>query len=378
MNAEYDLKEENQYATRFVVIPADGNTLGELVLCVAADVKNYAGTPMGSPYSSEMLTAQVKPTNISCPDSLSIGQDEDYTFSVTLEPCAANQTLRVKSQLDFVAEIVSPSVITDENGRAVITVRGLREGASYITITEPVSGLTKIILVNTAGAVDDSIIQPVIATLEDGTVVTNDMVLTVGTKVFLSTQTDGADIRYTLNNTCPCKENALYYSEAIILTEDTMLRAAAWKDGVYSATIKLNLNVRVPECDQHTYGDWVAVDGEYHQHTCTVCGHTETAEHNYTIAGEILTQPTLGVDGLQRFYCDCGEHILITLPQLGDVNEDGKVNMKDWNRMYEHLNEVSELPVYVLHCADVNCDGKVNMKDWNRLYEHLSETNPLD
>ncbi len=62
---------------------------------------------------------------------------------------------------------------------------------------------------------------------------------------------------------------------------------------------------------------------------------------------------------------------------LGDANCDGKVNMKDWNQLYEHLNEVSELTGYEWQCADVNGDGKVNMKDWNRVYEHLSETKPL-
>ncbi len=377
MDAEYDLKEENQYATRFVVIPSDGNTYGQMILSVSADAMNYAGTAMGNVYTSDALFAQVKPTGISCPASLSIGQEENYMFSVTLEPCVANQTLLVESQLDFVAEVVTPSVTTDENGRAVITVKGLREGTSWITITEPVSGLRKNILVNTEGAVDDSIIQPVVATLEDGTVVTNDMILLAGTKVFLATQTEGADIRYTLNNTCPCKADALLYTGPIVLTEDTMLRAAAWKDDLYSATIKLNLNVRVPTCDIHTYGQWVEIDDESHQHTCDVCGNVETANHVYSIEGEVLIQPTVGAEGQQEMFCQCGAKTLITLPQMGDFNGDGKVNMKDWNRLYEYLTEVVEVPDYAVHSVDLNGDGKFNVKDWNRLYEHLGEVNPL-
>ena len=62
---------------------------------------------------------------------------------------------------------------------------------------------------------------------------------------------------------------------------------------------------------------------------------------------------------------------------LGDVNVDGKVNGKDWIRLYEHINETHELNDYQLLCADVNKDGKVNGKDWIRLYEHINETNPL-
>ena len=62
---------------------------------------------------------------------------------------------------------------------------------------------------------------------------------------------------------------------------------------------------------------------------------------------------------------------------IGDINEDGKVNGKDWNRLYEHINETNEITDYELLCADVNKDEKVNGKDWNRLYEHITEVNPL-
>ena len=62
---------------------------------------------------------------------------------------------------------------------------------------------------------------------------------------------------------------------------------------------------------------------------------------------------------------------------LGDVTGDGKVNTKDWNRIYDHVEETSLLTDYALACGDVNGDGKVNTKDWNRIYDHVEETNPL-
>ena len=61
----------------------------------------------------------------------------------------------------------------------------------------------------------------------------------------------------------------------------------------------------------------------------------------------------------------------------GDINGDGKINGKDWNRLYEHINETNLLTEEEFERADVNNDGKVNGKDWNRLYEHINETNPL-
>ena len=62
----------------------------------------------------------------------------------------------------------------------------------------------------------------------------------------------------------------------------------------------------------------------------------------------------------------------------GDVNGDGKINIKDWNILYAYINETITLSSEELQRADVNEDGKINVKDLNRLYEHITETNPLD
>ena len=67
----------------------------------------------------------------------------------------------------------------------------------------------------------------------------------------------------------------------------------------------------------------------------------------------------------------------VTVNLFGDATGDGKVNMKDWSRLYNHISEVELLSDYGLSCADVNQDGKINMKDWARLYAHISETDPL-
>ena len=62
----------------------------------------------------------------------------------------------------------------------------------------------------------------------------------------------------------------------------------------------------------------------------------------------------------------------------GDINKDGKINIKDWNMIYAYISETTELSSEELQRADVNEDVKINVKDLNRLYEHITETNPLD
>ena len=61
----------------------------------------------------------------------------------------------------------------------------------------------------------------------------------------------------------------------------------------------------------------------------------------------------------------------------GDINRDGKVNIKDWNMLYGYINETIKFTEEELKAGDVNEDGKINVKDLNRLYEHITEINPL-
>ena len=62
---------------------------------------------------------------------------------------------------------------------------------------------------------------------------------------------------------------------------------------------------------------------------------------------------------------------------IGDINGDGKINIKDWNMLYRYINETIEFDENQLERADINGDGKVNIKDWNRLYNHITEVDPL-
>ena len=62
---------------------------------------------------------------------------------------------------------------------------------------------------------------------------------------------------------------------------------------------------------------------------------------------------------------------------IGDVTGDGKVNTRDLNRVYAHVNGTNPLNGYEFACGDVTGDGKINTRDLNRLYAHISETNLL-
>ena len=69
---------------------------------------------------------------------------------------------------------------------------------------------------------------------------------------------------------------------------------------------------------------------------------------------------------------------------LGDVNNDTKVNNKDWGIILNHVNHIEPfegLPTWedpdvydkdVFYAADVNKDNKVNNKDWGIILNHVN------
>ncbi|SFD86155.1 hypothetical protein SAMN05216238_1053 [Lentibacillus persicus] len=112
-------------------------------------------------------------------------------------------------------------LVRDENAAL-----GLTEGATYDSITgivQEFNGDYQILPRDTADIVaDDSVVQPVTATPEAGTIPS-------GTAVELSTTTEGAAIYCTTNGDDPL-ENGTLYQEPITVNDDVTIRAAATHD----------------------------------------------------------------------------------------------------------------------------------------------------
>lgn len=247
LNAEYDLEETTQYATRFAITSSGGELSGSITVTVDGAARNYAGTPMTGAYTSPALPVSARPTGIAAPDTVSVVLREATGIPVTLRPGVAGQKLTVESLSPALVTVSTAEVTTGADGSAEITLTGILPGSGLVRISDPASGLSKTVTVN-VGTVKEVppvvSVEPVTAVLEDGTVVTGGMTVPMGAKIRLQTQTPDAVIRYTLNDTCPCTEEALTYNTPITISGDTVLRAAAYKDGVYSETVRLELSIQ--------------------------------------------------------------------------------------------------------------------------------------
>ena len=62
--------------------------------------------------------------------------------------------------------------------------------------------------------------------------------------------------------------------------------------------------------------------------------------------------------------------------QIGDVNLDGKVDVKDATALQRYLAEIASLTDKQLAVADANGDGKINVSDVTAIQRYVAEVIP--
>ena len=135
-------------------------------------------------------------------------------------------------------------------------------------------------------------------------------------------------------------------------------------------------------CLNHEYVTAVTepncVDNGYTTHTCTICGDSyvtdERAALGHDVTYEVETAPTLEAEGALSAICErCGEKLTVTLPKLGKtayilevITEPTKeaegFGKYTWNVAdYGTFTFEAAIPNTIL--GDVNDDGEINVLD---------------
>ncbi|MCC3355511.1 5'-nucleotidase C-terminal domain-containing protein [Bacillus sp. REN16] len=134
------------------------------------------------------------------------------------------------SNYKAVDETGNEFIVRDENNNL-----GLTQGTTYDSITGIVQQFNsdwQIIPRGQADIVEDATkVQPVSASHPSGTIL-------AGTKVTLSTSTQGADIYFTTDAIEPTVENGQKYSEPITVDKNLTIKAIAVKDGLTASVVK--------------------------------------------------------------------------------------------------------------------------------------------
>ena len=343
--------------------------------------KITATTTDGTNLSASVnITVDMKVTGISFSITdytiTNIGQTPVFTPTITPSN-AANKKVLWTSSDKSIATVSSTGVIKAvSNGTCKIiatTTDGTNLSASVnITVALPIkaTGITTNITNYTITTIHDvptfrATITPTnttnktvkwsssntnVATVSESGVVT---AVGNGTCTITATTTDGTNLSASVNLTVSFRAESISLDKTSYTfnkNESLKLTATVLPDNTNNKTVKWessNKNVATVNSS--------GVVSPVGKGTCTITA-TTTDGTNKTASCNI----TSNVDYLK-----------------GDINGDGKVNIKDWNRLYNYINETEQLNEYELLCADINGDGKVNIKDWNRMYDHITEVNPL-
>ena len=231
VNAEFNYDETAQYASVFAFTPASP-LQGEVQTEIRGAV-NYAGAPMEGTYTASGAP-EIKPESIELILSSPVDFGGSGTLDISVLPAGAgaNKTITLTSACPQVIRLAEETVTLDENGRAQATVVGELPGGAIITAALDGTQIKAAIDVATGAPAEPpepAACERVTANLANGAAVP------AGTELILSTATEGAQIYYTLDGTCPCVEDSdsrFLYTGPIPITEDIFIIAYAVKDGL--------------------------------------------------------------------------------------------------------------------------------------------------
>lgn len=282
------------YSKVLRLIPNRKAKIGDTVSVTIDGAKNYAGNSLPK-YNSGSLTVVPRPAKIvlNYEDQISVHMGEVPIPRVTVRvldsdgnPIPGLKILAVTSS-DFYASISPVNDITGEDGIATFAVEGLLPGTTKLTLSVENTSLRvsiPLLVTNKENRPERPTAQIGGISLTAASPKENFVTVHSGETMTLSCKTDGAEIYYTTDGTCPCQNtaNRMKYTGPIIITENTKFRIAAYKDGMdYSE--RLNITVTVDDTHQHNYGSEWKSDENGHWHECSCGAASDRSEHDWMV-----------------------------------------------------------------------------------------------
>ena len=304
VNSESGAKKTNmRFADTFKFIPENSFTSGDKVKISISNAVNYADNSISS--FENMYDVSIRPEKIEADQNISIEKNDTAEINLQVVPAeaGANKSITVDTSDSSLLEVLTPSVTTDENGKATVKVKGILPGEAEITYTLDGSNCTGKTIVKTKLA--KPTVSRVSASIPSNTTVKK------GTTLELTTSTEGAEIYYTTDLTCPCivdSESRIKYTGPITITEDTTIIAYAVKDG---------------------YTD---------------------------------SKTTLFIYSVEK-----------TDSKIGDVNGDGVVDISDVSLIQKYISLLVTPDEIDLKAADVNKDGKITVADATLIQKYIAK-----
>lgn len=257
------------------IYPQEALAEGSEVSVELKGAKSYTGRTLGDLFGkwSQTLTVEKRPAQLVANYENAIVLQSDAAEPVQVVAYVryadgtpvANQPVTARVNAPSIAAIdgasaldatnaasVTAAGITDSEGKTSFALKGDLPGMTALTLSATGTSLSKELVVRTTS----DAAQPMRPTASIGTATfgalapkENSVMVSKGSKLSLTTTTEGATIYYTTDDTCPCDANGTrrVYTEPISVTGDTKYRIAAYKEGMpfdeYSERLNLAVSI---------------------------------------------------------------------------------------------------------------------------------------
>ena len=300
LNEESVSKDNPQtYASKLLFkMPANDELLtgNDVRITIKKSVESYAGIPMQEDYTQSLdIMPRIKNMVVDSLANVPYGGDRLFKIAALPADASKGKTVHVKSLSDMIAKTAIQSLTLDANGQAEITVSGELPGQTVISFSIEDTDVKGQMLVNVKDAIDLFAMEPR-ASRVSGTEVYR------GTEIRLSSETENAEIYYTLDGTCPCDEgpNVIKYddnSPIIIASDNVTIKALAkGHDLDDSEVAEFNYKLKKTRLGYQFPTGWTWVSHNFEQ-PVPVEEFAPTAEKIMGLKAEAIKDSQLGLVG---------------------------------------------------------------------------------
>lgn len=225
---------ETTYASHLRLTSETGwKDADEVMLIVNHRVKSYCGVPMQEDYMQQLdVELRIEQIDTEEKVEMALGDSQELKVAVVPAEAGAGKTLRLMTTTDNLLEINNKEVELDKEGKGSVILKGKTVGSTTMMLTIDGELAEEMVVVEVLDPANMVVEKPM-ATPGSGSV------LKAGEKVTLTTDTKDAQIYYTTDGSCPCDEQGSrrLYTEPIVITGETVLKAMAVKKGWYDSDI---------------------------------------------------------------------------------------------------------------------------------------------
>lgn len=297
---EYASEEDStavRYASRVRFIPETslGVTTGEIRITVSRNVLSYAGIPMTETFT-QVLDVEKEVQFITALDvKVLYGEEKAITVYALPFEAAVGRILHIENSSNLIASVDTTEVVFDEEGKAVVIIKGELPGSSQLTFS--------IDDVTATGTCAVDVVTEIITAEAPQSSRASGTAVYRGTKIELTTDSKNAVIYFTTDGSCPCDEEGTRrkYTVPIIINDDTQILAMTSvgnSDEDVSETVEFNYTLKRSDMDFQMQEGWTWISHNFEETISpTELASDECVSRILSQTQEVIRDPQLGLVG---------------------------------------------------------------------------------